>query len=132
MLGVPPGNVLSRFFISRGFTCYQVENLIVSKLPDLMKQKRPGVLIVTGLLETFYDSDVPVKKATSLLRSSVRALLGFSRKMPVMGVTPLPPLAAGERGRFFDTLLTKADTVYTPEGVVLPSPCNYPGRSRDL
>ncbi len=133
MLGVPPGSVLSRFYVSRGFSCYQVESLIVSELPDFVKKRRPALLIVTGLLETFYDSDVPLKEAASLLRGVTDTLLALSRKMPVMTVTPLPPCAAGERGHFFDSLLRKADSVYTPEGEVIDSPgSRYLPRGRGI
>lgn len=119
MLGVPPRSVLSRFYVSRGFSCYQIESLIVSMLPDFMKEKQPVALIVTGPLETFYDSEVPLRDAASLLRGVTGTLLAFSRKMPVMVVTPLPPSAAKERGHLFEGLLRKADCIFTPEGEVI-------------
>lgn len=133
MLGVSPRSVLSRFYVSRGFSCYQVESLIVSELPDFVKKKRPAALIVTGPLETFYDSDIPLKESLSLLGGVTGALWDLSRKMPVMVVTPVPPRAAAERGHFFDNLLRKADSVYTPEGEAIDSPhCRYLQRGRSF
>lgn len=132
MLAAPPRSVLSQFYVSRGFSCYQVESLIVSMLPDFMKEKQPATLIVTGLLETFYDSDVPLPEAASLLRATTSTLLTFSRKMPVMVVTPLPPPAAKERWHLFEGFLRKADSVYTPEGDIITGPgCTYLQAGRD-
>ncbi len=112
MLSVDPRKVLSRFFISRGFTCHQMEDLIVLGLPSFIAGRSTKVLIISGLLETFYDENVPFREASSLFRRTLSALLAYGREIPVMVVSPLPPSIAGKRALFFKTLARSATTRY--------------------
>ncbi len=114
VMRVDPAKVLSRFFIARGFTCHQVENLILGSLPDFVRQHRPSVVLVVGLLESFYDSEVPFREAEMLLKRTLKVLSGLSRKLPVLVVSPLPPLPAGERKVFFRVLALRASRIYGP------------------
>jgi hypothetical protein len=112
MVNADPRRVLPRFFISRGFTCHQMEHLLVFHLPTLMDKEHPRLLIVAGLLETFYDDDVPLKEASTLFRRTITALSAYARELPILVISPLPPAVAGERSRFFTILTERATHIY--------------------
>ncbi len=88
-----PETLLSRIRLSRAFTCYQMAELATRKLPVAIGQSalavtpasspfgspkdsaKSAAVFCLGLLETFYDEDVPLTDAGRLLKSVV-AILG--------------------------------------------------------
>ncbi|RJP71848.1 MAG: hypothetical protein C4532_06985 [Candidatus Abyssobacteria bacterium SURF_17] len=69
--GFIPEELLSRLRISRAFTCHQMEALVVERLENAFKRFDTDVAIVSGLLDTFYDEDVPFGEAYDLLKKVV-------------------------------------------------------------
>lgn len=57
-LNLDPVDVLTRIFISRPFTAYQLNTLFEEKLPSVMKRISPGLLVFSHLPELFLSSDV--------------------------------------------------------------------------
>ena len=55
MRKIDPNKFLSRIFISRGFTCYQMEQAIAHKLPSFLSTIHSNTALIFGLLDTFYD-----------------------------------------------------------------------------
>src|SRR6059036_3890523 len=49
-----PDALLDRVFISRGFTCYQMEAAITDMLPAFLSGRRSTTAFIFGLLDTFY------------------------------------------------------------------------------
>ena len=52
---IDPNKFLNRIFISRGFTCYQMEQAIAHKLPSFLSTIHSNTALIFGLLDTFYD-----------------------------------------------------------------------------
>jgi hypothetical protein len=69
MAGLVPEELLSRLYISRAFTCHQMQALVVDRLADAFRRFHTNVAIVSGLLSTFYDQDVPFNEAYDLLKA---------------------------------------------------------------
>jgi hypothetical protein len=63
-----PNEFLNRIFISRGFTCYQMEQAIGNRLPLFLKSIGSHTAIIFGLLDTFYDEQVSAREAEQILK----------------------------------------------------------------
>lgn len=68
--------VLRGINVSRAFTCYQLVNLIVEKLPKLLRDQRIGVVVVSNLLDLFMDSEVDLNET----KHTINFLSGFLAK----------------------------------------------------
>lgn len=73
--GLSPGELLGRIHISRAFTCHQMEALVVDRLVNAFRAFNTNVAIVSGLLDTFYDQDVPFDEAYALLKTTTAELV---------------------------------------------------------
>jgi hypothetical protein len=71
---VTPDDLLRRIFVSRAFTCYQMEALVTDRLPGFVRRTRSPIVLVFGLLDTFYDEQAPLFEARAGLRRIVTAL----------------------------------------------------------
>lgn len=58
---------LERIYISRGFTCYQMEQAIVHELPAFLRQIRSRRAVIFGLLDTMYDEQAPFREVSRML-----------------------------------------------------------------
>lgn len=104
---------LRRVYISRGFTCYQMEAAITRRLPAFLRTRSIHAALILGLLETFYDQQAPFREAAAMLErviASIRDLKagGVSVLLVCSDVKVLPE----ERNRFIARLKTAADAVY--------------------
>ncbi|RJP21301.1 MAG: hypothetical protein C4520_09815 [Candidatus Abyssobacteria bacterium SURF_5] len=107
-IGARPEELLSRVYISRAFTCHQMQALVVDRLEDALRKYSTRVAIVSGLLDTFYDQDVPFGEAYALLNSAatefVRLAEGSARILLACPDTHLP---LADRQKVFLSLLKK-------------------------
>ncbi|HOV97954.1 MAG TPA: hypothetical protein PK595_00120 [Bacteroidota bacterium] len=71
---IDPEEFLNHIFISRGFTCYQVEQTITVKLPELQKKLPTQLVLILGLLDTFYDENVNIQEAKSIVQKVISSL----------------------------------------------------------
>lgn len=71
---IDPEEFLNHIFISRGFTCYQVEQAITVKLPELQKKVPTQLVLILGLLDTFYDENVNIQEAKSIVQKVISSL----------------------------------------------------------
>jgi hypothetical protein len=104
---------LHRIYISRGFTCYQMEQAIVSRLPAFLRRIGSTVGMVFGLLDTFYDEQAPIREVQQIL---TRVQTAFAA-MKADGVSLLvvcrdQRVAPEERNRLFATLQRSVDVSY--------------------
>ncbi len=109
---VKPEDLLNNIFISRAFTCYQMEALITDRLPQFVQRKRSPVVIIFGLLDTFYDEQAPLFEVRGSLQRVVRSLQqlkqdGISVLLASLGVR----LASKERSGLFPKLASTMDRV---------------------
>lgn len=74
---VTPEEVLERMYISRAFTCYQMEATITERLWEFVRSKHIPVVMIFGLLDTFYDEQAPLFQ----VKASVQRILEVLYRM---------------------------------------------------
>jgi hypothetical protein len=110
---IDPNKFLKRIFISRGFTCYQMEQAIAHKLPAFLKNINSQTALIFGLLDTFYDEQASLREVQQILQR----LLGSFREMKLNGTSLLVvclerTVAPPERNQLFTTLKSEVDRAY--------------------
>lgn len=110
---IDPNKFLGRIFISRGFTCYQMEQAIAHKLPAFLGNINSNTALIFGLLDTFYDEQASLREVRQILQR----LLGSFQEMKSKGISLLlvcleRTVAPPERNQLFGTLKKGADRVY--------------------
>lgn len=95
-----PDELLRRIFVSRAFTCYQMEAVITERLPAFVRDKGSPVVLIFGLLDTFYDEQAPLRDVQLGVRRMVRALQGLKESGIAVLVAstdagPVPPARRG-------------------------------------
>ncbi len=113
---VEPGDLLRNIFVARAFTCYQMEATITERLPAFVRRTGSPVVIIFGLLDTFYDEQAPLFEVKASLRRIIAALHGLkadhvSVLLASMEVRP----ASAERKALLPSLLAALDQVYRVE-----------------
>ncbi len=102
-----PESVLARIRLSRAFTCYQLTESITRRLTvtpakppreglsklraDVQSPRYSTTLFCVGLLDTFYDEDVPLTDAVRLLRSIIAGLTGLAQNGHTVFITAREP-----------------------------------------
>ena len=110
---IDPDDFLRRIFISRGFTCYQMEQAVSARLPAFLESIGSNVAMIFGLLDTFYDEQASFREVQQILRR----LLGTLQEIKASGVSVLLActewnVLPKERNQLFTTLKTGMDTIY--------------------
>jgi hypothetical protein len=110
---IDPNKFLKRIFISRGFTCYQMEQAIARKLPAFLDAIHSNTALIFGLLDTFYDEQASLREVRQILQR----LLGSFKNMKSRGISLLlvcleRTVAPQERNQLFTTLKCGVDRVY--------------------
>jgi hypothetical protein len=110
---IDPNKFLNHIFISRGFTCYQMEQAITHKLPSFLSTIHSHTALIFGLLDTFYDEQASLREVQQILQ---RLLVSF-QKMKTTGASLLlvcleRTVAPPERNQLFATLKKGVDRVY--------------------
>lgn len=102
--------VLNRIFISRAFTCFQIESM----LHDLPAPPNPVLLV--DLLNTFYDESVNDQTSRRLLGNCVAHLKRLSASAPVL-VSIFPPPKGEKRTFLIPMVLEAADQTWQWEAI---------------
>jgi hypothetical protein len=110
---IDPDGFLRKIFISRGFTCYQMEQALVSRLPAFLPDIGARAAMVFGLLDTFYDEQASTREVQEILRRVMTALRtmkenGFSVLIACTDVRVMPQ----ERNQLLGRLKEGMDRVY--------------------
>lgn len=108
-----PDEFLRQIYISRGFTCYQMEQAVGNRLPLFLESIGSNVAMIFGLLDTFYDEQASFREVKQILRR----LLGTLQEIKRGGVSVLLActewnVMPKERNQLFTTLKTGMDSVY--------------------
>ena len=95
-----PEELLRHIFISRAFTCYQMEAVITDRLPPFVRAKHSPVVLIFGLLDTFYDEQAPLWDVQSGVQRMMQALQclkreGVSILIASTNAGPVPPARRG-------------------------------------
>ena len=73
--GMHHRNVLRKVLVSRQFTIYQLTNTIIYDLPKRIQLHKPKIVVISGLLDQFYqDPYINITEAESLVSQIVTAL----------------------------------------------------------
>ncbi len=113
---VEPDDLLRNIYIARAFTCYQMEATITERLAEFVRKKGSPVVIIFGLLDTFYDDQAPlfeVKAGLQRVLAALRQLKEDHVSVLLASVDVRP--AAPERNALLPALLAAMDQVYRVE-----------------
>lgn len=102
-LGPDPHGVLARINLSRGFTCFQLAELIENSPAE------PRPLFLLNLLDTFYDESVPLREVERLLRTTLTHLKRLAASGPVIVGAQEPRTLVKERWTLLDQLQAAAE-----------------------
>jgi hypothetical protein len=108
-----PDILLNRIFISRGFTCYQMEAAITNRLPVFLNANNSRAGMVLGLLDTFYDEQVSSREVQQILARVLLALQKIKKNgVSILLVCYEWNVMSAERNTLFGRLKESADNVY--------------------
>ncbi|MCX6135885.1 MAG: hypothetical protein NTV54_00090, partial [Ignavibacteriales bacterium] len=110
---IPPQRLLERIFVSRGFTCYQMEAAITERLPLFLSRQGARTAVILGLLDSFYDEQVKFQVAREMLQRIIAAC----HAMKADGISLLLAckewdVRPKERNQFLQMLAESADHTY--------------------
>jgi hypothetical protein len=108
-----PEQVLRSIFISRAFTCYQMEAVLTERLPAFVHARKSPVVLIFGLLDTFYDEQAPLFEVRNALERSIQALHALRDEgiALLLASTDIRPASAA-RASLFPRLAKAMDRVY--------------------
>ena len=110
---IDPDEFLHRIYISRGFTCYQMEQAVSNRLPLFLESIGSNVAMIFGLLDTFYDEQASLREVQQILRRLLETLQGMKRGgVSVLLACTEWNVQPKERNQLFTTLKTGMDTIY--------------------
>jgi hypothetical protein len=113
---VEPDDLLRNIFVSRAFTCYQMEATITERLPAFVRKKGSPVVIIFGLLDTFYDDQAPLFEVKASLQRVIEALGRLKQEhVSVLLASMDIRLASPERNALLPRLLAAMDKIYRVE-----------------
>ena len=110
---IDPSQLLSRIFISRGFTCYQMEQAITGRLPAFLRSRGATTAMIFNPLETFYDQQAPFREVQHILVRVLRSLEQMKREgISVLLACLDRTLWPEERNRLFPMLASGVDRTF--------------------
>lgn len=104
IMGLKPHQVLGNIFLSRAFTCHQMTELICHRTYTQLKEKHSHHLVLVGLLDTFYDENIPFAEAKRLLKQTIMSIKRISSIAKITIVQPQWHEIAGPRKEFLNIL----------------------------
>lgn len=108
-----PGEFLDNIFISRAFTCFQMEAVITDRLLPFVRAKGSPVVIVFGLLDTFYDEQAPLHEVKASVERVIASLLRLRRERVSVLLASLDNRSVSkERSGLFPRVASAMDSVY--------------------
>jgi hypothetical protein len=116
LLAVPPKALLRRTHVTRSFTAFQTEAAITTKLPRFLGRTPCPLVIILGLLDTYYDEQVKPQECRESLGRIVRTLreLAAANVHILIADMEAADVPAGKES-LFHLLYHSADTVFRLE-----------------
>jgi hypothetical protein len=112
--GMGPSQILERIFLSRAFTCYQMEAVVTERLPAFLQKMGSPVVLIFGLLDTFYDEQAPLFEVQASLGRVMATLQALKRAhVSVLLASRDARPAAPDRRALFPRLAASMDRVYS-------------------
>jgi len=116
MKHIDPYSFLDRTYVTRAYTCYQLDISITDGLFQFVCGVNARFVIVYGLIDLFDDDQVPVADVVDILRrvrETLRALM--TKGISTLLVSSTPHFKLKEREHFFGHLTAMADVRYRLE-----------------
>jgi hypothetical protein len=108
-----PGKLLNNIFISRAFTCYQMEATMTKRVLPFVRRVQSPIVIVFGLLDTFYDEQAPLFEVQASMQRVMTSLRELKREnIAVLLASVETKLASRERNALFPRLRSAMDRVF--------------------
>jgi hypothetical protein len=108
-----PGMLLDNIFISRAFTCYQMEATMTKRVLPFVRRVQSPIVIVFGLLDTMYDEQAPLFEVKAGMRRIIASLGELKREnIAVLLASVETTLASRERNALFPGLCSAMDRVF--------------------
>ena len=113
---IDPAKLLDRIFISRGFTCYQMEQALTRRLPAFLASKGSTTAMIFNPLETLYDEQAPLREVQQILCRVLAALQEMKQRGTSVLIASVDQTVwPEERNALFQTLTSSMDRVYCLE-----------------
>ena len=108
-----PEPFLNNIYVSRGFTCYQMEAAITQRLPEFLRRMKSKTAMIFGLLDTFYDEQAQFREVQQSLQRILKKLHEMKKDGVSILLTSLEmKVLPEERNQLFRTLKASADQLY--------------------
>jgi hypothetical protein len=121
MDGMNAFDALNRVFVSRIFTAFQADGVMTRGVEPFLNESHAKVLIVLGLLHTFYDDQISVREAEkSLARIAKKFEALKERGISILLASESLVPSQKERQAFSLRLKSMADDVYEVNSDSLP------------
>jgi hypothetical protein len=105
---------LERIHISRAFTVHQLEAVVGERLGAAMNKYSSRLCFVSGLLETFFDEEVPIWEAVRILNRVMRRLKFLTDQgHRVIILAPSPSAPSVKRMGLVPLVRKYADRIFT-------------------
>ena len=109
---VTPEQLLQRIYIARAFTCYQMEATITERLPEFLRSTGASIVLIFGLLDTFYDDQAPLFEVQASVGRVIAALHRLKEdNIAVLLASVDVKLESKERNRLFPQVASALDHV---------------------
>jgi len=107
-----PEKCLSRIFISRAFTAYQLTELVMGQLEQTIEAYNAKVAIISDLAAYFLDNNIQTEEAQSLYSQVTIYLADFAKKRKIVLITTYLPHENTKRNATLQEITNQqADTV---------------------
>lgn len=113
---IDPYSFLDRAYVTRAYTCYQLDISITDGLLEFVRGVGSHFVIVYGLIDLFDDDQVPLPDVTDILRRVRQTLIHLKANgVSTLLVSSFPRFQLKERERFFETMRAMSDVQYRLE-----------------
>jgi len=116
MKGIDPYSFLNRVYVTRAYTCYQLDISITDGLLEFVRSVEANVVIIYGLLDLFDDEQVPLPDVADILGRVKQTLVHLKANgISTLLVSSFPHFQLKDREKFFQTMAAMSDVRYRLE-----------------
>lgn len=113
---IDPYTFLDRVYVSRSYTCYQLDVSITDGLLDFLRSVDTHILLIYGLIDLFDDDQVTDSDIVDILRRVRQALVHLKANgISVLLVSSYPHFHLKRREEYFKHMMLMSDVHYRLE-----------------
>ncbi|BCA53030.1 hypothetical protein W02_01700 [Nitrospira sp. KM1] len=107
-----PRQILNMIHVARAFTCHQMERLVSQCLDGALDRYQARIVMLSGLLDTFYEQTVPEPEASRLFARIMETMTRLSQQgITLLCLCPPAPILTNAGRRCLEQLRAQADRV---------------------